>query len=157
MQPEQISVNDRLRLRKYDRQFGFALEWYQDEETLMLVDGTNEPYDMARLEKMYSWLDAHGELYFIEYRIAGEFVPIGDVTFCRDDLPIVIGDQRFRRCGIGKQVIAALIQRARSLGFSYLMVHEIYDYNTGSRRLFEGLGFVPDGATARGQSYRLGL
>ena len=49
VQPEQIPVNDRLRLRKYDGHISFALEWYQDKETLMLVDGKNVPYDMARL------------------------------------------------------------------------------------------------------------
>lgn len=45
-QPKHIIVNDDIRLRKFDDNFTFALEWYQDEETLILVDGKNEPYDM---------------------------------------------------------------------------------------------------------------
>ena len=32
----------------------------------MLVDGVDEPYDMDQLRRMYSYLDKHGELYFIE-------------------------------------------------------------------------------------------
>lgn len=39
---------------------------------------------------MYSYLDAHGELYFIEWKENGVWVPIGDVTFWQEDLPIVI-------------------------------------------------------------------
>lgn len=52
--PEYIIVSDNIRLRKFDNNFAFALEWYQDEETLMLVDGNNEPYDMEKLCRMYS-------------------------------------------------------------------------------------------------------
>lgn len=157
VQPEQIPIHDRLRLRKYDGNIAFALEWYQDEETVMLVDGVSEPYDMARLQCMYSWLDDHGELYFIEFRQNDEFIPIGDVTLCKNDLPIVIGDRRFRHCGIGQQVVKALIQRGKALSFPQLFVREIYSYNTGSQRLFESLGFVPYEATEKGHRYRLDL
>lgn len=48
-QPEYIIVSDSIRLRKFDNNFAFALEWYQDEETLMLVYSKNEPYDMEKL------------------------------------------------------------------------------------------------------------
>lgn len=32
LQPEQISISDRLRLRKYDGVVDFALGWYQERE-----------------------------------------------------------------------------------------------------------------------------
>lgn len=38
-QPEYIFVSNNIRLRKFDDNFDFALEWYQDVETVMLVDG----------------------------------------------------------------------------------------------------------------------
>lgn len=38
-QPEYVIVSDNIRLHKFDNNFVFALEWYQDEDTLMLVDG----------------------------------------------------------------------------------------------------------------------
>lgn len=156
-QPEQILINDSLRLRKYDGGVAFALGWYQDRETLLLVDGADRPYDMARLQRMYAHLDAHGELYFIECKINDAFVPIGDVTLCRTDMPIVIGDPRFRGCGIGSQVVRALIRRGQALGFAELQVSEIYDYNVGSRKLFTNLGFVPFASTEKGHRYRLTL
>ena len=49
IQPDIIQIDDQLRLRKYDGNHDFALEWYQDEETLMLVDGIYKPYDEERL------------------------------------------------------------------------------------------------------------
>lgn len=154
-QPEQIPVRSNLRLRKYDGNIDFALAWYQDREALLLVDGKDQPYDMARLRQMYAYLNAHGELYFIEYQENGTFIPIGDVTFCRNDLPIVIGDSRFRHCGIGSSVVRALIQRGQALGFQDLWVEEIYSYNTGSEKLFTSLGFVPYESTEKGHRYHL--
>ena len=38
-QPDFIIVDDTVRLRKFDGIYGFALEWYQDPETVWLVDG----------------------------------------------------------------------------------------------------------------------
>ena len=61
--------------------------------------------------------------------------PSGDVTFWREDMPIVIGDRRFRGKGIGGKVVAALIARGRALGWDRLGVAEIYDHNAASRAL----------------------
>ena len=59
-QPQLIDVAPGLRLRRFDGGFAFALAWYQDGETLYLVDGKREPYTMERLEGMYRWLDERG-------------------------------------------------------------------------------------------------
>ncbi len=91
IQPEIIVIDRYLRLKKYSDDCEFALCWYQDEETLLLVDGKNEPYDLDRLYGMYH----------------------------------------------------------------YLEVSEIYDYNIGSQRLFQGVGFQISEATKRRHSYRL--
>lgn len=157
IQPEIIVIDRSLRLRKYSDDCEFALGWYQDEETLFLVDGKNEPYDMERLYGMYHYLENKGEIYFIEMKETddSDYVPIGDVTFSQDDLPIVIGDKNFRGKGIGTKVLKALITRARQLNFPYLEVSEIYDYNIGSQRLFQGVGFQVSEATKKGHSYRL--
>lgn len=64
-QPESIQVDDNLRLRKYDGIHDFALVWYQDEETVWLVDGNRNPYTMERLGGMYRYLNNAGELYFL--------------------------------------------------------------------------------------------
>lgn len=157
VQPACISVGEGLRLRKYDGNHAFALAWYQDGATVYLVDGVKTPYTREKLERMYTYLDRHGELYFIEILENGAYRPIGDVTFWQEDMPIVIGDGAYRGKGIGKKVVAALIERGRALGYLTLRVGEIYAYNTASRKCFESLGFTVCGQTEKGYSYQLEL
>lgn len=155
VQPAFLRVDQNLRLRRYDGVCDFALPWYRDPETVYLVDGVMEPYDMQKLRRMYTYLDARGECYFIEILSGERYVPIGDVTFWRDDLPIVIGERQFRHMGIGKRILSVLIDRARSLGYDALRVNEIYDWNISSKRCFMSLGFIPCEATEKGHRYRL--
>ena len=157
VQPELIPISDDLRLRRFDGNYDLVLPWYQDRETVRLVDGKEEPYTPARIKRMYDYLNERGELYWIEYRTAGDFVPIGDVTFWRDDMPVVIGEKAFRGKGIGRKVVRALCQRARELEYERIFVDEIYDFNTGSRSCFESVGFVPCEKTEKGARYVLRL
>lgn len=157
VQPEIIQIDPTLRLRKFDGIFDFALAWYQSPEIVYLVDGVKEPYSPEKLRRMYAYLDAHGELYFIEELRNGAFVPIGDVTFWQQDMPIVLGDPACRGRGVGGKVIAALIGRGRSLGFDRLYVSEIYDWNPASRRCFERAGFHAYENTEKGSRYMLEL
>ena len=156
-QPALIHVDESLRLRKYDGVYDFALTWYQDEDTVWLVDGNRNPYTPERLAGMYRYLNEAGELYFIEVLENEGYKPIGDVTFWQEDMPIVIGEPTFRGKGIGRKVIAALIQRGRTLGYDHLEVGEIYDWNEGSRRCFESVGFTLYEKTEKGHSYRMSL
>lgn len=156
-QPQVLPIDDTLRLRKYEGTVDFAFDWYQDPETVYLVDGVRTPYTWEKLGRMYRWLDAHGELYFIEALEDGGCRPIGDVTFWQMDMPIVIGDRHYRGRHIGRKVISALIQRGKQLGYSELYVNEIYDYNTGSRRCFESAGFQVCEKTEKGVRLVLNL
>lgn len=157
-QPQLLPVGAGLRLRRYDGFNAAALAWYQNSETLWLVDGVRTPYDRRRLEQMYAWLEAHGELYWIEQADAsGCFTLIGDVTFWQHDMPIVIGEPSARGQGVGRQVVRTLIDRGRRLGYRELYVNEIYAWNTASRRLFEAAGFCAYEQTACGARYRLRL
>lgn len=156
-QPAILPVDDGLRLRKYDGAHEFALAWYQDEELVWLVDGVRRAYDAETLNRMYTYLNSHGELYWIEVEENGAWRPIGDVTFWQEDMPIVIGDPAYRGKGIGRKVISALIERGKELGYDHLAVEEIYDWNIGSRRCFESAGFVACEKSEKGSSYRLAL
>lgn len=156
-QPDEICIDAALRLRKYDGDHDFALHWYQDEELVWLVDGDRKLYDAALLTRMYEYLNANGELYWIEVVEDGAWLPIGDVTFWQEDMPIVIGEARYRGCGVGGKVIARLIQRGHELGYDHLCVEEIYDWNPASRRCFEKQGFVAGEKTEKGHAYRLEL
>lgn len=156
-QPEVIVIEDDLRLRKFDDHFDFAFDWYQDEETVYLVDGVKRPYSRETLGNMYHYLEKHGELYFIEIKENGIFRPVGDVCFWQEDLPVVIGVPQYRGRGIGRKVISALIGRGRTLGYDTLRVGEIYEYNVGSRKCFESLGFRAYEKTEKGNRFLLNL
>ncbi len=157
VQPEIIEIDPTLRLQKYDGNHDFALAWYQDAETVYLVDGAREPYTPEKLTGMYSYLDRHGELYFIEAKQDNTFKPIGDVTFWQDDMPIVLGDPAFRAKGLGKKVVATLINRGRRLGYESLHIGEIYDWNPASQKCFTSQGFIPKEKTEKGHTYELKL
>ena len=156
-QPNLLPIGDTLRLRRFADQYPFAFDWYQDPETVWLVDGVKTPYTWEKLGRMYHYLDKQGELYFIEVLEEGVFRPVGDVCFWKDDLPIVIGDPSCRGKGIGRKVIAALIQRGRDLGYDTLRVSEIYEYNGASRKCFESMGFRACEKTEDGSRYVLML
>lgn len=51
------------------------------------MDGERAPYTDERVDRMYRFLDAHGELYFIEVLENGRYAPIGDVTFWQGTCP----------------------------------------------------------------------
>ena len=72
-------------------------------------------------------------------------------------MPIVIGDPAYRGQGIGRRVVAALIERGRDLGCAALGVREIYAWNAASRRCFESQGFRLVETTGRGGRFQLVL
>ena len=154
-QPDILEITPELRLRKYDGGFDFALPWYQDVEMVYLVDGKRHTYTLETLAAMYSYLNDMGELYFIEILSEGGFIPIGDVTFWQDDMPIVIGVADYRGRGIGTRVVQALVERGKALGYKTVSVNEIYDFNKGSIRCFERAGFCAYEKTEMGARYCL--
>ncbi|MCU9811155.1 MULTISPECIES: hypothetical protein [Paraclostridium] len=86
-----ICIDSKLRLRRFDDDYNFALQWYQDLELVKLVDGpAASVYTKEKLKRMYEYLNCRGELYFIEVLEENKYKPIGDVALCKDNLPIVI-------------------------------------------------------------------
>lgn len=156
-QEESIMVDNGLRLRAYDGQFELAFDWYQDPEVIYLIDGNRNPYSLERIQKMYEYLAERGEVYFIEVWEQERWLPIGDVTFWQEDLPIVIGNAAYRGRGIGRKVISALVERGRLLGYHQLTVQEIFDFNQASRRMFEAIGFYQTVPKEKGWAYALDL
>ncbi|WP_333674125.1 GNAT family N-acetyltransferase [Streptococcus parasuis] len=154
-QADILEIDKQVRLRRYDGQHDFAFEWHQDLELVWLIDGNKEPYTLDRLNRMYGYLSKSGECYFIEILENGQFLPIGDVTLLRDDFAIAIGDKRYWNKGIGTKVLQRMVERARELGFVEILVEEIYDWNLGSRKLFEKCGFEAVEKTKKGWSYKM--
>ncbi|MFM0589960.1 GNAT family N-acetyltransferase [Streptococcus suis] len=153
-QADILEIDKQVRLRRYDGQHDFAFEWHQDLELVWLVDGNKEPYTLDRLNRMYGYLATNGECYFIEILENGQFIPIGDVTLFADDFAIAIGDRQYWNKGIGTKVLQRMVERARELGFVEILVEEIYDWNLGSRKLFEKCGFEVAEKTKKGCSYK---
>lgn len=153
-QPARLEINEDLRLRRFDTADELALSWYQDVDLVKLVDGVDQPYSPEKLERMYRYLGGVGELYWIEKRVDGHFLPIGDVCFWQNDMPIVISRPYWKQ-GIGKQVIGRLLLRAKELGWTQCEVNEIYFYNIGSQKLFESCGFRCYEESKDGKRYRI--
>lgn len=153
-QADILEIDKQVRLRRYDGQHDFAFEWHQNEELVWLIDGDRKLYTLDLLNRMYDYLSSNGECYFIEVFEDGEFRPIGDVTLFKDDFAIAIGDKRYWHKGIGFKVLNTMIKRANEIGFKEILVEEIYDWNIGSRKLFEKCGFEAVDKTDKGWSYK---
>jgi len=155
--PETLPVDDELRLRPGagDADVELAWTWYQDPETVALVDGAGSaPYDRERVAAMFE-SSGNGELYLIERRTPdGAWLAVGDVTLAPDTLPIVVAPE-WRRQGIGRRVLLRLVDRARVLGWEQLHVREVDAGNEAALRLFTGIGFVPRAAPPPALSLRL--
>jgi GNAT superfamily N-acetyltransferase len=152
-----LAVDDELRLRPYagDPDVDLAWPWYQDAETVALVDGAGSPtYARDRVAAMYQALQAQGEVYLIERRTPEGWLAVGDVTLARETVPIVLAPC-VRAQGIGRRVLLRLVDRARALGWSELHVREVYAGNPAAWRLFTGIGFVPRTATPPAMTLRL--
>lgn len=152
-----LQIEETLRFRRFDGNYEFAFEWYQDPETVLLIDGKAELYSYETLTNMYNYLNDKGELYFIEVNENGEWKPIGDVTFWQEDMPIVIGEREYRGKGIGKKVISAFVEHGKAVGYDKLYVGEIYDFNIASQKCFESVGFRRYEKTEKGYRYVLEL
>ncbi|CYU37755.1 GNAT family N-acetyltransferase [Streptococcus suis] len=154
-QADILEIDKQVRLRRYDGQHDFSFEWHQDLELVWLIDGDQERYSLDLLNRMYDYLSKNGECYFIEIFEANQFIPIGDVTLFADDFAIAIGDKRYWKKGIGTKVLQRMIERAREVGLEEIPVEEIYDWNTGPRKLFEKCGFEAVEKTKKGWSYKM--
>lgn len=94
---------------------------------------------------MYEYLNSIGKLLIIEVFEDGEWVSIGDFTFSKESIQIVIGDRKYRSRGIGTEVMKKIIELAKKEGLERIKGKQVYDYNERSHRMFSGLGFVVTG------------
>lgn len=160
VQPQIIAIDENLRLRAFDRNYAVALPWYHNEAVYYNSEGITDLSkipNMDYIKRMYDFLSTYGELYFIEVKEKGVFIPIGDVTLKEENPPIAIGVDVYRGVGIGKRVMRAIIQRAREIGIKRFYETVIYDYNIASQRLYESSGFVCVGVDGREKMYELNL
>ena len=143
-QPEIININDSLRLRKYDGHFELFLSGYQNPVVYQNSEGIFDESRIPNLDYvkgMCTYLAKVGELYYIEAKEQDIYIPIGDVTIKDENPPIAIWADTYRGKGIGKLVMQTVIDRLKNLGFEKITSSTVYQWNTASQKLHEGLGF----------------
>ena len=113
------SLTDKITLIPYYPASETTLAWYQDKTLCKQVDNIDTVYDLDKLNRMYHFLNTHGDLFYIAY----------DGTLC--------GDVCLRA------VIRGMLAIATEKGFAQCYAH-IYLFNLQSRKLFEALGFVKE-------------
>lgn len=132
-----ISVTPHITLIPYYDNYAAALPWYQDASLCKQVDNRDTVYDLDTLKRMYHYLNAHGDLFYIQY----DGVLCGDVCLqSTGELAIVIC-KKYQNRHIGRAVIQKMLNLAQSKGFASCWAH-IYTFNIQSRKMFFSLGFV---------------
>lgn len=156
-QPGVIQISEILRLRRTDEnEAETALPWYQNRQILYYSEGLTEgSYDLSLVQRMYKYLAGIGELYFTEILDNQNWLTIGDVTLSEENMPIVLGNERFWGRGFGKQVIGRLLERAQLIGLERIYIPAIYKYNERSRRLFTSSGFTKVAETEIDESFEI--
>lgn len=143
------TVDEEIRLIPYYRNDEVSLPWYQDPVLCKQVDNIDHIYDLEDLHRMYDFLCANGDCYYIEYK--GTLV--GDVSLRNNsELAIVICSE-YQNRHIGRRCIADMLKLAREKGMDSVRA-EIYAFNEQSRTMFLSLGFVQTGDER--YEYRLG-
>ncbi len=133
-------VDEEIRLIPYYRNDEVSLPWYQDPDVCKQVDNIDHVYDLENLHRMYDFLSANGDCYYIEYR--GTLV--GDVSLRNNSEVAIVICKEYQNRHIGRRCISDMLKLAREKGLDCVRA-EIYTFNEQSRKMFLSLGFVQTG------------
>ena len=133
-------VDREIRLVPYYRNDAVSLPWYQDPDVCGQVDNRDTPYDLDLLHRMYDFLSAHGDCYYIEYRGA----LVGDVTLRDNGEIAIVVCREFQNRHIGRRCVLDMLKLAREKGMARVTAN-IYAFNEQSRRMFTSIGFIQTG------------
>ena len=133
-------VDREIRLVPYYRNDAVSLPWYQDPDVCRQVDNRDTPYDLDLLHRMYDFLSAHGDCYYIEYRGA----LVGDVTLRDNGEIAIVVCREFQNRHIGRRCVLDMLKLVREKGMARVTAN-IYAFNEQSRRMFTSIGFIQTG------------
>ena len=136
METKERTVDREIRLIPYYRNDAVSLAWYQDREVCRQVDNRDTPYDTELLHRMYDYLSAHGDCYYIEYN--GTLV--GDVSLRDNGEIAIVVCREFQNRHIGRRCVFDMLRLAREKGMARVRAN-IYDFNVQSQRMFLSVGF----------------
>lgn len=134
------SIDEEIRLIPYYRNDAVSLPWYQDLDVCKQVDNRDTPYDLELLHRMYDYLSANGDCYYIEY----QGVLVGDVSLCKDGEIAIVVCKPYQNRHIGRRCVMDMIKLAREKGMDRVTAN-IYSFNGQSRKMFLSIGFVKTG------------
>jgi len=130
-------IDTELRLVPYYPNEETALAWYQDAQLCRQVDNMEGVYSLERLRRMYSFLNAHGNCFYIQYN--GKL--IGDVTLRNDGEISIVICREYQNRHIGRRCVQEMLALAAEKKMCQVRAN-IYAFNTQSRKMFESVGFV---------------
>lgn len=131
-----ITVNENIKLIPYFENYETTLKWYADKGVCKQVDNIDFVYDVDRLQKMYNYLNTHGNLYYIEYN--NELV--GDISLTDEAEITIVVCKEFQNKHIGRNCVKKILELAKEKGLKSVTAN-IYAFNHQSRKMFEALGF----------------
>ena len=129
-------IDNELRLIPYYRNDEASLPWYQDLDVCRQVDNREKPYDVELLHRMYDYLTAHGDCYYIEYK----GVLVGDVSLRENSEIAVVVCKEYQNQHIGRRCVLEMLKLAREKGIERVKAN-IYSFNGQSQRMFQSVGF----------------
>ena len=121
----------------YYRNDAVSLPWYQDLDVVKQVDDRDTPYDVDLLHRMYDYLCANGDCYYIEYN--GTLV--GDVSLRNDGEIAIVICKAYQNRHIGRRCVQAMLQLAQEKQLRTVKAN-IYTFNTQSQKMFQSVGFT---------------
>lgn len=129
-------VDENISLVPYYPDYDMALRWYQDPQLCKQVDNIDFVYDLDRLKRMYGYLTAHGECYYIEY--GG--ILVGDITLRENEEISLVVSREYQNRHIGRKCVKNILELAEEKGMKQVKA-EIYSFNEQSRKMFLSAGF----------------
>ena len=130
------TIDDELRLVPYYRNDEVSLAWYQDPDVCKQVDNIDYVYDLERLHRMYDYLCANGDCFYVEY----QGVLVGDVSLRNNSEISIVVCKEYQNRHIGRRCIKEILKLAREKRMDSVKAN-IYSFNEQSRRMFESAGF----------------
>ena len=130
------TVDEEIRLIPYYRNDAASLPWYQDLDVCKQVDDRDTPYDAALLHRMYDYLCANGDCWYIEYRGA----LVGDISLRASGEIAIVVCKEYQNRHIGRCCVLDMLALAAEKGMEQVTAN-IYAFNHQSRRMFLSVGF----------------
>lgn len=131
-----LVVDQEVRLIPYYPLYEVTLDWYQDLDVCKQVDNIDHPYDLALLKAMYTYLNEHGQCFYMAY--CGQLA--GDITLRSNGEICLVVCKAYQNRHIGRRCTEALLHLAKAQGMPCVKAN-IYAFNRQSQRMFEAVGF----------------